>query len=114
LKKSNVVIINNAKCDYCGNEITPENGFFTMSIDFTSYLTIAPQDHIAVQEVTGDTLSKDGDTYSYELCEHCYWSLKEFIQKGLEKQRRRQGGGGGGVRLLDTNNSSFIGSSSAV
>jgi hypothetical protein len=82
-----------------------------MSIDFTSYLTIAPQDHIAVQEVTGDTLSKDGDTYSYDLCEHCYWSLKEFIQKGLEKQRRLQRRG---RRLLNTNSSSFVGSSSVA
>ena len=62
-----------------------------MSIDFNSYLTIGTKDHIAVEEVTGDVLAEeDGDTFEYDLCERCYWALKDFIQKGLRKRQLRQ------------------------
>jgi len=85
-----IVVIEYAKCDYCEKEIAPGEQLHTMSIDFNSYLTVSEKDHRAVEEVTGDILSEEdgSDTFEYELCERCYWSLKEFIQKGLKKQNK--------------------------
>ena len=100
-----IVVIENTKCDYCEKEIAPGEGVYTMSIDFTCYLTISGKDHRAVEEVTGDVLAEDGDTYEYDLCEDCYWHLKDFIQKGLKQQQhlhRRDSS-----RLLHTNNGSI-------
>jgi hypothetical protein len=83
-----------------------------MSIDFNSYLTISGKDHRAVEEVTGDVLAEeDGDTFEYDLCERCYWALKDFIQKGLRKlhlpQDRRR-------RLSHNNSDGFKSSSLAA
>jgi hypothetical protein len=91
------VVIENAKCDYCEKEIAPGQPVYTMSIDFTSYLTVSGKDRRAIEEVTGDTLAKDGDTYEYDLCEDCYWRLKDFIHKGLKNQQDKRRG-------LSTNN----------
>jgi hypothetical protein len=81
------VVIENAKCNCCGKKIAPGQAVYTMSIDFTSYLTVRGKDYRAVEEVTGDVLAEDGDTYEYDLCEDCYWRLKDFIQKGLKQQQ---------------------------
>jgi hypothetical protein len=89
-KKKKIVVIEHAKCDYCEKEIAPGERLYTMSIDFNSYLTVGSKDHMAVEEVTEDVLAEGGDTYSYELCERCYWALKDFIQKGLRKKERPQ------------------------
>jgi hypothetical protein len=35
------VVIENAKCDCCGKKIAPGQAVYTMSIDFTSYLTVS-------------------------------------------------------------------------
>ena len=99
------VVIENAKCDCCGKKIAPGQAVYTMSIDFTSYLTVSGKDHRAVEEVTGDVLAEDGDTYEYDLCEDCYWRLKDFIQKGLKQQQHRQRTDSS--RLLHTNNGSI-------
>lgn len=77
------IAIENAKCDYCEKEIAPGEGVYAMSIGFSSYLTVGGKDHIAMEEVTGDNLAKGGSTFAYDLCNDCYWRLKEFIQKGL-------------------------------
>ena len=95
------VVIENAKCEYCEKEIAPGQAVYTMSIDFTSYLTVSGKDRRAVEEVTGDTLAKDGDTYEYDLCENCYWRLKDFIHKGLKNQQQKRRG-------LSTNNNGFV------
>ncbi len=82
------VVIENAKCDYCEKEIAPGQPVYTMSIDFTCYLAVSGKDRRAVEEVTGGTLAEDaGDTFEYDLCNECYWRLKDFIQKGLRKQQ---------------------------
>jgi hypothetical protein len=86
-KKKRIVVIENAKCDYCDKRIDTAEKLYTMSIDFNSYLTVSGKDSRAVEEVTGEVLAEDGDTYEYDLCENCYWSLKYFIQKGLKKQQ---------------------------
>lgn len=99
------VVIENAKCDCCGKKIAPGQAVYTMSIDFNSYLTVSGKDHRAVEEVTGDVLAEDGDTYEYDLCEDCYWCLKDFIQKGLKQQQHRQRRDSS--RLLHTNNGSI-------
>lgn len=39
------VVIENAKCDCCGKKIAPGQAVYTMSIDFTSYLTVSGKDH---------------------------------------------------------------------
>lgn len=41
------VVIENAKCDCCGKKIAPGQAVYTMSIDFTSYLTVSGKDHRA-------------------------------------------------------------------
>jgi hypothetical protein len=103
-----IIVIENTKCDYCEKEIAPGEGVYTMSIDFTCYLTISGKDHRAVEEVTGDILAEDGgDTFEYELCEHCYWGLKDFMQKGLKQQRQRR------KRLSNNSNGSVFGSLAA-
>ena len=94
------VVIENAICVYFGKKIASGQAVYTMSIDFTCYLTVSGKDHRAVEEVTGDILAEDGDRYEYDLCEHCYWALKDFIQKGLKKQRQKRS------RLLHANNGS--------
>ncbi len=54
-------------------------------------MTIGTKDHIAVEEITEDVLAEEnGDTFEYDLCERCYWALKDFIQKGLRKKERPQ------------------------
>ncbi len=84
------IVIENAKCDYCGKQIAPGQTIYIMSIDFTSYLTVSGKDHRAVEEVTGDILAEGSDTYEYDLCQECYWRLKDFIQKGLKNQQHRR------------------------
>jgi hypothetical protein len=89
--RKKIVVIEYAKCDYCEKVIAPGEPLHIMSIDFNSYLTIGTKDQIAVEEVTEDVLAEeDGDTYDYDLCERCYWALKDFIQKGLRKRHLRQ------------------------
>lgn len=95
------VVIENARCDYCEKEIAPGQPVYTMSIDFTCYLAVSGKDRRAIEEVTGDTLAKDGDAYEYDLCDDCYWRLKEFIQKGLKNQQNRR-------RKLSANNNSSV------
>jgi hypothetical protein len=95
------VVIENARCDYCEKEIAAGQPVYTMSIDFTCYLAVSGKDRRAVEEVTGDTLAKDGDAYEYDLCDDCYWRLKEFIQKGSKNQQNRR-------RKLSANNNSSV------
>jgi hypothetical protein len=77
------IAIESAKCNYCEKEIASGEKVYAMSIDFSNYLIVGGKDHTSLEEVTGDNLSKDGSIFAYDLCEDCFWSLKEFIQKGL-------------------------------
>jgi hypothetical protein len=97
IKMTKRVAIENASCDYCEEEIAPGQPVYTMSIDFTCYLALSGKDHRAVEEFTGGVLAKDDDKFESDLCEDCYWRLKNFIQEGLKNQQLKR-------RRLSTHN----------
>jgi hypothetical protein len=98
------VAIENASCDYCEKEIAPGQPVYTMSIDFACYLAVSEKDNRAVEEFTGDVLAKNDDKFESDLCEDCYWRLKNFIQEGLKNQQRNRRG----LSTHNKNNSSVF------